>query len=73
MMNIIERRKRERSCFYTMQAGTRAGFQGEFMSLRYDFLGEIKKSACIFFGDHFIDVNRDLLARMLRKARNEPK
>ena len=38
-----------------------------------DFLGEIKKTACIFFGEHLIDVNRDLLARMLRKARNEPK
>lgn len=73
MMKIIERKKRERSCFYTMQAGMRAGIQGEFMSMRYDFLGEIKKSACIFFGDNFIDMNRDLLAKMLRKARNEPK
>ncbi len=72
-MKLIERKKRERSCFYIMQAGMRAGIQGEFMSMRYDFLGEIRKTACIFFGEHLIDVNRDLLARMLRKARNEPK
>ena len=73
MMKIIERKKRERSCFYTMQAGMRAGIQGEFMSFRYDFLGDIKKSACIFFGEHCIDVKRELLAKMLRKARNESK
>ena len=73
MMKIIERRKRERSCFYIIQPGMRAVMQGEFMSLRYDFLGEIKKTACMIFSGQTIDVHRDLLAKMLKEARNESK
>lgn len=71
-MKLIERKKRDRSCFYTIQP-THGGNRNEFLTLRYDFLGEVKKTAYIFFGEHNIDVKRDLLAKILRKARNESK
>lgn len=51
MMKIIKRRKTDRAIFYDIQPGLTQGIENEFMSLRYDFLGEIKKTACIFSGN----------------------
>ena len=74
MMKIIERRKTDRAIFYDIQPGLTQGIKNEFMSLHYEnYMGEVKKIACIFFGEHHIEMKRDLLAKMLRKARNESK